>query len=54
MDLLDWVKRKAMEMIRVMEHLSSEDNLKAGLVQPTEEKALEGSNWSLSVFEGAL
>lgn len=28
MDLLDWVKRKAMEMIRVMEHFSYEDYLK--------------------------
>lgn len=25
---MDWVKRKAMKMIRVMEHLSCEDNLK--------------------------
>lgn len=37
-----------------MEHLFYENNLKElDSFQPTEEKALEGSNCSLSLFEGA-
>ncbi|GAB0205437.1 hypothetical protein GRJ2_003009300 [Grus japonensis] len=39
MDMLEWVHR-AMKMIRGLEHLSNEDRLRVGVVQPGEEKAL--------------
>ncbi|PKU46926.1 hypothetical protein llap_2761 [Limosa lapponica baueri] len=39
-DLLKQVQRKDRKMIRGLEHLSYEDRLRAGVVQPGEEKAL--------------
>ena len=37
-DLLECVQRRATKMIQGMEHLSYEDRLRAGAVQPGEEK----------------
>ena len=39
MELLEGVQRRAMKMIKELEHLSSEESLRAGTVQPGEEKA---------------
>ena len=40
MALLEWVQRTATKMIRVLEYLSCEERLRAGAVQPGEEKAV--------------
>ena len=40
MDLLQRVQRRAMKMIRGLEHLSYEDKLRLGVVQPGDKKAL--------------
>jgi len=39
-DLLESVQRRSTKMIQGMEHLPSKDRLRAGVVQPGEEKAL--------------
>jgi len=39
MEMLERVQRRAMKMIRGLEHLSYEDRLRVGTVQPGEEKA---------------
>ncbi|KAK4826539.1 hypothetical protein QYF61_010059 [Mycteria americana] len=55
MDLLERVQRRAMKMIRELEHLSYEDRLeRVGVVQPGEEKALGTPCCSLPVPEGGL
>jgi len=40
MDLMESVQRRTTKMIQGMEHLSCEDKIRAGAVQPGEEKAL--------------
>jgi len=54
MELLDRVQRRATKMIRGLEHLSYEDRLRAGLVQPGEEKAAGRPDCTLSVLKGSL
>ncbi|KAK4815442.1 hypothetical protein QYF61_002831 [Mycteria americana] len=39
MELLEWVQRRATNMIRGMEYRSYEERLRVGVVQPGEEKA---------------
>ena len=39
MDLLEHIQRRATEMTEGIEHLSYEDRLRAGALQPGEEKA---------------
>ena len=41
-------------MIRGLEHVSCEDRLRVGLVQPREEKAAGRPDCSLPVFKGSL
>jgi len=41
-ELLNRVQRRATRMMRGLEHLSCEERLRAGLVQPEEEKAARG------------
>ncbi|GAB0210366.1 cAMP-dependent protein kinase inhibitor alpha [Grus japonensis] len=54
MDLLEWVQRRAMKIVRGLEHLSSEERLRAGVVQPGEEKAVRRPSCSLSILKGGL
>ncbi|KAK4821984.1 hypothetical protein QYF61_006232 [Mycteria americana] len=54
MDLLEQVQRRATKMSRGMEHLSYEERLRAGVVQPGEEKALGRPYCGLSVLKGGL
>ena len=54
MDLWEHIQRKATRAIQGMEHLSSEDRLKNGAVQPGEEKAPGIPESSLSVSKGAV
>ena len=54
MDLLERVQRRASDMIRGMEHLSHEDRLRAGAVQPGEEKDPGRCVNGLSVSRGGL
>ena len=54
-DLLECVQRGATELMEQgMEHLRCEDRLRAGAVQPAEEKALGRSESGLSVCKGGL
>ena len=48
------MQRRATIMMRVMEHLSSEDKLRAGAVQPRKEKATGTPDISLSVSKEEL
>ncbi|GAB0195511.1 hypothetical protein GRJ2_002016400 [Grus japonensis] len=53
MELLERVQRRAMKLIGGLEHLSCEDRLRVGLVQPGEEKDLGRPYSSLPVPTGA-
>jgi len=48
------VQKRATKMIRGLEHLSCEERLRTGAVQPGEEKALGRPHNSLPVSEGGL
>jgi len=52
MELLEQVQRRAMKMIRGLEHLPYQDMLRAGTLESREEKAPEGRYSSLPVPEG--
>ncbi|KAK4828981.1 hypothetical protein QYF61_001637 [Mycteria americana] len=54
MELLEWVQRRATKMIQGLEHLSYEDKLRVGVVQPGEEKAVGRPYSSLPVLKGGL
>ena len=53
-ELLEQVQRRAMKMIRGLEHLPYQDMLRAGTLESREEKAPEGRYSSLPVPEGGL
>ncbi|KAK4818873.1 hypothetical protein QYF61_021078 [Mycteria americana] len=53
-ELLERVQRRATKMIRGMEHLSYEERLRVGVVQPGEEKAPGTPYCSLSILKGDL
>ena len=52
MEMLEWIHRKAMKMIRGLEHLPYEDKLRE--LQTGEEKAPKGTNSSLPIPKGGL
>ena len=54
MDLLEHFQSRATKIIQGMKHLSCEDRLRAGAVQPREEKAAGRSESSLSVSKAAV
>jgi len=54
MELLEQVQRRATKMIQGLEHLSYEEWLRVGIVQPREEKAAGRPYCSLSVLKGGL
>jgi len=54
MELLEQVQRRATKMIRGLEHLSYKERLRAGVVQPGEEKAAGRPYSSFSVLKGGL
>jgi len=54
MDLLKRVQRRATNMTKGAEHLSYEERLRVGVVQPGEEKAVGRPYSSLSVLKGGL
>ena len=52
-ELLEWVWRKAVKMIRALKHLPYRDRLRAGGLQPGKEKAPGVPYSGLPVSEGA-
>ena len=54
MELLDHVQRRATKMTQRMEHIPCEDRLKAGAVQPGEEKAPGRPRSGLLASKGAV
>ena len=54
MELLECIQRRATKLAQGMEHLSYRDRLRAGAVQPGEEKILRSPEGSLSVSKGAV
>ncbi|KAK4815071.1 LOW QUALITY PROTEIN: hypothetical protein QYF61_015355 [Mycteria americana] len=54
MDLLEQVQRRATKMFKELEHLSCEERLRAGVVQPGEEKALGRPYCGFSIYKGGL
>ena len=54
MDILERAQQSAIKMMKGLENLSCEDRLRAGAVQPREEKAAGRSESSLSVSKAAV